>query len=88
MTAPLIWVCNHVFQKERTVALIAHHSDGQWQLTCGKNDHSLNDGGLKSVHIDHIVEDDDLARAMIATRKGFFSEMRSGNWIEEEISED
>lgn len=49
-------VCPHVFNNTRLIGLVVRHSDGTWQMTCGKYDHSLNCGDFEVVGLNHLYE--------------------------------
>ncbi len=55
MSETLSIVCNHVFDDKRPVALVIHHSDGVWQLTCGKSDHPDSADSYEPVGLEHLL---------------------------------
>jgi hypothetical protein len=75
------YVCSHILHRARPVRLVVHHSDGMWQLTCGKHDHPKDHADLHFVHIEHILEDNHkLQDVIINTPAGYLSEMNNDNW--------
>ncbi len=59
-----------------------------WQLTCGKDDHSVDGATIKPVHIEHVVKEKALADAMMRTPAGNLSELRDGVWHIEAFNEE
>ena len=88
MDSPIIYICDHVFDHERPIALLAHHADGMWQLTCGEHDHSIDGASIKPVHLEHVATPE-LAAAMQKTPEGHFAELGpDGGWHVEAFGED
>lgn len=88
MDSPTVFVCDHVFDHERPIALLAHHADGMWQLTCGEHDHSIDGASIKPVHLEHVATAE-LAAAMLRTPEGHFAEVgQDGGWHVEPFDED
>ncbi len=78
---PGVFVCGHVFRRERTVKLAIHHSDGMWQLTCGKDDHSTDHPDLHLVHPEHLLEKQpELGETLHDLPRGYLVENVDGEW--------
>jgi hypothetical protein len=89
MTSPIIYICDHVFSGDRKIELIVHHNDGMWQLTCGREDHSIGGSSIRPVHIEHVVMEHYLAKAMMQTPQGHLSKLNmDGCWTGEPFDEE
>ena len=88
MASPLVYICDHVFDRARPISLLAHHADGMWQLTCGEPDHSIDGASIKPVHLEHIATAE-LAAAMLQTPPSHLSALgQDGRWVVEPFSEE
>lgn len=88
MASPLVYICDHVFDRVRPISFLAHHADGMWQLTCGERDHSIGGASIKPVHLEHIATAD-LAAAMLQTPPSHLSVLgEDGRWVVEPFNEE
>lgn len=88
MASPLVYICDHVFDRARPISLLAHHADGMWQLTCGEPDHSIDGASIKPVHLAHIATAD-LAAAMLQTPPSHLCVLgQDGRWVVEPFNEE
>ena len=89
MNSPIVYICDHVFVGDRKISLIIHHDDGMWQLTCGREDHSVDGATINPVHIDHVVREKGLSDAMLSTPAGHLSCLGdNGSWRVEPFDEE
>lgn len=89
MSSPIVYICDHVFAGDREITLIAHHQDGMWQLTCGRDDHSVDGATIRPVHIEHVIKDKQMATVMLNTPAGSLSQLgNDGSWTVEAFDED
>lgn len=51
-----VYVCDHVFKKERPVLLVIRDPDGYWQFLCG--DDSDTEGDCHLVGVGHLIDRD------------------------------
>ena len=82
MGSPTVFICVHVLRKDRPPRVVVHHTDGQWQITCGERGHGLFRNRIKAVHIEHVINDmaflADLVPKLLAGQK---AEMIEGEWV-------
>lgn len=78
-----VFVCRHIRNKIRDVMLVVHHSDGMWQITCGKFDHPSGFADLFQ------AEDDDLEYIsnqlpsdLKFVRRGWMADKQDGVWVQ------
>lgn len=76
-----IFVCRHILDRQRDVALVVHHGDDQWQFLCGGYDHPTDYADIHPVHFHHVVErQPELQAVAEATPKGYLSEKSGAGW--------
>ncbi|WP_241676816.1 hypothetical protein [Chryseobacterium sediminis] len=55
------FVCNHIFDKSKSVLYVTHDSDGYWQFLCGEDHHTEDDikviSLLQAVQLDNTIND-------------------------------
>lgn len=73
-------VCTHVFTAERSVAVVIHHSDGVWQLVCGKDDHAADVSAYETVGLEHILERQNNLHLVACIDRSMMAEFDGANW--------
>jgi hypothetical protein len=82
-----VFVCGHVFRKERPTLLVIRDPDGQWQFLCGKEGCiEENDGHL--VGVGHLLERDSTPEKAVELESGqcIERETSSSSWVRGNIS--
>lgn len=84
MTETTAIVCAHVFRNEREIRALIHHSDGVWQLVCGKHDHPEDCSDFEVVGLEHLTERQPDLMSIVNLPRGWQAEKIDGEWFREE----
>lgn len=80
-------VCGHVFRAEREIEVVIHHSDGLWQLVCGKHDHPDDCSDFEAVGLEHLVERQPNVTELSELPRGWLAEKNTDGWRLKEYDE-
>jgi hypothetical protein len=81
LISTLVYVCDHVLSDERPIGIVVHHSDNEWQLTCGKNDHNKDGASIRPVHAEHLFQGRPFLQNLMETLdRGWLAEWSGGRW--------
>ena len=80
MTETTAIVCGHVFRNEREVKVVVHHSDGLWQLVCGRHDHPEDCSDFEPVGLEHLLERQPNLSEVTDLQRGWMAERSGGGW--------
>ena len=73
-------VCAHIFNAERPVTVVVHHSDGVWQLVCGGVDLPDVCSNFEVVGLDHLFDRQDNLFEVRDLQRGCMAELEDGRW--------
>ena len=68
-----VFLCPHVFRKERPILEVIRDPDGDWQFFCG-GEHDFEKERPHTVGIGHLIEDDPSIQDLAAMEKGTYAE--------------
>ena len=80
MTETTTIVCAHVFRNERQIEVVIHHSDGVWQLVCGKHDHPSDCSDFEVVGSEHLIQRQLNLASLVDLQSGWLAEWTSDGW--------
>ena len=62
------------------MTLVIHHSDGEWQLTCGEHDHPADCKDFEVVGLGHLTTRQDNLAQIGQLECGWLAEWVQGEW--------
>ncbi len=76
-----IYICNHVFDRSRSVLFVSHEENGDWQFLCGNVDHDSD--SVHVVGIGHLIADDPSLSSLADLPVNWSAERPSANdpWL-------
>jgi hypothetical protein len=82
-----VFVCRHVFAREKPVLLVSR-PDGDWCFLCG-GQHAQSTADFMSVGVGHVLEQDDSLIELLDLKPGWEAERKDRNspWILSEFFE-
>lgn len=81
MISPIVYACDHVLAGDRSIEIVVHHADDEWQMTCGKRDHSEDGASIRPINAEHLFEDNPfLEHLMKSLDRGWLAEWTDGHW--------
>lgn len=73
-------VCGHVFRHEREIEVVVRHSDGEWQLVCGKHDHPDDCSDFEFVGLEHLIVRQPNLSEIGKLKPGWMAELTPNGW--------
>ncbi len=80
MTEKTAIVCGHVFRNERKIEAVIRHSDGVWQLVCGKHDHPKDCSDFEAVGLEHLIARQPNLVEISDLKRGWMAEWTLTGW--------
>lgn len=81
LSSVIVYACDHVLNGDRSIEVVVHHSDGEWQLTCGKHDHQENGATIRPVHAEHLFDSSPFLEDLLKTLdRGWLAELSNERW--------
>lgn len=81
LSSTLVYVCDHVLSGERPIEIVVHHSDNEWQLTCGRHDHNEGGASIRPIHAEHLFGGNPFLKSLLETLdRGWLAEWSNGRW--------
>jgi hypothetical protein len=68
-----VFLCPHVFRKEKSILEVIRDPDGHWQFFCG-GIHDFENEGPHVVGIGHLIEEDPSIQDLAIMEKGTYAE--------------
>jgi hypothetical protein len=73
-----VYLCPHVFNKEKSILEVVRDPDGHWQFFCG-GEHDFENEKCHLVGIGHLFEEDSSIHELANMDKGTYAERKSVN---------
>jgi len=71
------FICNHILKEKKSILLVFHEADGDWQFLCGSDNHS--EDNIKIVSLKQVTKIDESVNQLFEMPLGYGAERASGH---------